>query len=1613
MTTKTITLMQDSYAWNYSQTGSYAPTLVQRTAKSAGCWACLSQPSGTGGANSYGTFTYAYSINLSSIPDGAEITSISVDGYVQCVSTSSSYDLSWSSYTWGPYMHPSYYADIYVKLGSHATLNSTEFSEYKALSDYSGGIYYYSYSDYTLSLNTGSQIKSSSTSLSLSVTIPSMSTWSPSWSKGYYYLQIILPRTITITYTECTPTVDSFTVYGTDCTSSDKNIIVTKSVTKVSCSASVTSCDYNYGLFYKSNGSWIGASIVSGYYYLQSDADEIMYAVYSGSSGNYTFHATSGVATIYRAKIGTFKISNTSITSNGQSVQITTKDSSGYYYYPTTTGSSYPASLNLRMQRRTSPSASWGTPEVIPSSSGVYFTSGATSEYIRLVLYSGTWGSSYTLYDTSYYANPYYIECTPRVDTHSITYDGTSETSSVSKTVSKPGKSCTFVATYSCTDTSCGGITACSYTIKKGSTTKASGNGTTSSCTATFTPTESGTYTCTFTITGCGGLTIYYYLYLVVQSETVELKVDSTTFSGTYSLTKAYPQDTILKFTDSWVDTSNPLGLYRVVDGNDTLIETSNTSPLTHTISASDIETWGGEGTYQIKYKLNTTVKGTLNLTISPMVSSATYNGNPATQGQVYTIQTTTATTVTFVYNNTYGPYKTIRIYVDGNELANSTNTSVSGSMTFLESGSHTIKCSYDEGETTYYDIEYTVSIVGIITGDGYLTLNGNQIVSTQTVAQFYNNSLTLQGLSGTDASTTYTWEQTESSPTSSDYTLTGSGQSATFVAKNTAKQYRIQCLVYSYGTLAKTITMPSGTYLLCSAKTVAGFTISEHETEPDDEIQCYDAYAIAPTSSGYDTVNYKWYITTSGGTVLTPGTDYVVVDGGGTSDDFFNFTMNNAGEYTVWLEADPTGTSYSTYETGSDSENIIVNNIVQVTMPYQKRICIGIYNGNKAGIIHRDGTNILFQNLKFSSGLNSMGSATFNLVGANNLSDEALLCSPGSEIVIYDKLCPIWSGILTKVNNINVNYYDQFVETKIYSMECMESSYDLSLQYIPQTSAGTQSGTVATLAGLIIPSDHIGSVTSGSTTYAVSLETSSRLTALDTLSTQLGWRYRVRQVGQSYYKNLTVSNGTYTVDSVVTGGDNGDRLIIYDTTNGRYYTGKVSTYSSGTITFASLSSTIPDGTYKFTAYSKYVIDYKPTYYQEQAVREYEINRYATNVDAVSNTTDRFGEVSVYGVGYSGEMLASNMKAWMVINKNYTIPKSAKISKSYDCYIDSVNRGSDVVVGGYVYAKYTVTVNGWSFPSVPTTSHLPRIYYTRSDNVLDYIELEDSPGIVSNIMKTKDQSGTKKTSFVVGFVLTMADGSDVPSTDPKYSKCKNSAGQLLSDVFSSFTPMTNIVFNYMTVSSDEILSNVLPSTGNIRIGDMRVNLTSLSVTGDITFDWILPTTYSNNPIPHGHLTDVLVMDDTGTKYTSGYSWSNPHPESPKGKYPEITKTVQGGEGYTAMEMEKLACRFMQYGSNYSEEGEADIIYNEFNKSDYDMGCKRTLQPGDRIIFQKVLTSSELMTTYQNYNFELLTYSVDLQNNKVEITFGMPLVEIGDVIYNLQSNAGMSIVPADS
>ena len=671
------------------------------------------------------------------------------------------------------------------------------------------------------------------------------------------------------------------------------------------------------------------------------------------------------------------------------------------------------------------------------------------------------------------------------------------------------------------------------------------------------------------------------------------------------------------------------------------------------------------------------------------------------------------------------------------------------------------------------------------------------------------------------------------------------------------------------------------------------------------------------------------------------------------------------------------------TYEDGAldpvtVSLPVSIKEIIQTGINDFNRFALVINNSEKSFVITRKRPPY-FTELTFEKSLANIGSLSCKLTGVSK-DLEDVLHKPGAYITLLDRMNPVWIGVITEPCKVNNNMYNKTVSVVQYNITAYEATKVLALEYIPNNNRGLLSGTITEVAESIIPPKYHGSIGVSSVNYGISLSNTSRLTALDSLYNQAGWRYRCRPNTLEFWEDYVAGN--------VLSGYNDTAMVVHYS-NGQYTCGFANNFSSDV-----------DG--KVTIYDEFLIDFRPSYYQTYDTRDFVINYDARNVNEIDNIRDKFGTAIVYGVGYSGESIASSMKAWMPINKDYTIDNSMRITKSYDSEIDSVIKLDEVTYNGHRYSRYVITMNGWSFPDFSTLPRLksytqdisikPRVYFVNSSNKLHYIELDyDDEGPnppEPNPRRYYDQANNKKTAYTV-----CIDQNDTASDN----------STKVTSVIESLVPLSNIIFPVFAV--DYPMS--LPDVGDeICVGDMVCNVRYKNNTyNEVVVDYkVSADDWQSNGIPHGHYTDVLVMDNSGE-----YNQSNPHPNSPYSQYPNTSLTTQGPEGYTIMEMERLACRYMQYGSNYSAEGTSTVSAVFFNREDYEFGTARIPMVGDRIGIKSMSESGEWVVN----QFELQKYVFKHDNYSVEMTFGMPILNLGEIIYNMMSNSGMSIIPADS
>ena len=1033
----------------------------------------------------------------------------------------------------------------------------------------------------------------------------------------------------------------------------------------------------------------------------------------------------------------------------------------------------------------------------------------------------------------------------------------------------------------------------------------------------------------------------------------------------------------------------------------------------------------------------NTTTK-TVTITISAISETKLIAGSSVSDGITITKYTGITTTYAIQYNTTYEDFVTRRIYVNGTRVVNVTSTSnVSYNLTISSNSTTTIRFESIEWLSGVQVIDTTnyLTVDGILQGTGSILYNGQPITNiTGRVPNYTPMDITMSGITGYDGTATYTWSVVPSDmlySEISDETIT----SCTFTPFDTTKTYVLTYSITSYGT-TKTATFDAGVAISCYKGVITSFTLDRYEGSTTDEFTTINTSYI-PNEDPQPTITSVWKIYDSGG-IEVPSSDVTIISGSMTSENFV-FSMDIPGTFTVTLVSSSSG-----YEDGTYSRTIQIGLVLDISLGAVSRYSIALDNGGVVAILNRR-CRTQFSGLVYMKSLNQTGSATFRVIGANNLtkvvgletvSATSDLMRVGTRVTIIDNMVPIWMGVISSCTEVNQNFFSNIVTTKVFELECDESIKQLSFDYVPLLNTGTVNGTIPEIVSKIIDSSNIGVVSDSLVNYAISIETTSRLAALDSLSNQLGWRYRCRPEILQYYQDIScASDTTY---SIATGSDTRDGCIavIYDSEGGSgYRIGYIENFTVGiedTFTFSQRFDTNDfDSTstsLKVSIFGTYLIDYKPTYYQEYIPVMYKVNQYAQNVTDLSNAKDKYGEVSVYGVGYSGEHLASNMRAWMVVNPDYTIDKSARIATSYDSSLDSISK-IDTVVGATTptksFGRYNLVLNGWSFPTTINSNYVPTVFYSNlyessgtSYRHLRKIELtydsDECPDLTSNPRFFYDQNNNKKTAYTISVDLvdTNVDGDGVH----------------LSNVISSFIPMTNVVFNRVVLAGADGRDGTywLPAVDEaIRIGDMHATVNNKNATLEtLIFNWDVPSVDKVNgvdapwddtdtPTPHGHMTDVLVMDDSMTVITDG-NYDNPVPSSPKYNYPTINQTVLGPEGYSLMELERLACRYIQYGSNYSDRGSCRIPLPAFRRQDYNIGGYRIPMVGDRIAFQKAnVNNATTDADYTLQNYELQSYKVDTDKMICEVKYGMPFVMLGDVLYNMLSNSGMSILPSDS
>lgn len=988
---------------------------------------------------------------------------------------------------------------------------------------------------------------------------------------------------------------------------------------------------------------------------------------------------------------------------------------------------------------------------------------------------------------------------------------------------------------------------------------------------------------------------------------------------------------------------------------------TDTTSTFTHASGASATFTFNRPGTwlarpYVVKVSDGSQMamgnQQTVNVQDPPLTLTA--NGTSFGGGE-YTTYGREPVTITISFPKSYS---SASIKVGDTTTQGSTTTVTptynTGAIPFHVSG--TIVSSWG----TTYGITGDLNVEGVI-DQAFITYTDSKGVVHQINAHEYiipayaPCTLGFNGGGGA-VDPTYQWSILVNGEPLTDitkYQLVQNGATAELTVFNATDQFTPVLTITGTGD-SRTTTAPG--YLVGVFSVISSFTMVPSEAGPGDTITITENTSYVPSVDPQgNTISYLW----SG--VSETGDQIEFLPGFTNTSKTPQFKCNAPGTYTISLSAD---SNLGFVETAIVTQELLIGEITVVDLGVLNRYSIALRNGNNIEYLTRT-TNPAFTDLTFSSVLNEIGNASFVSLGL----DDPNILNIGTSVCIIDNLVPIWYGTIVEVNQVNNNVYNSTVKIPMYEVSCDEALKELAMNNI--TISGNVTATVDSLAKQIIPTANQGDIPTTTVPYTISLQETSRLSALDSLSNQVGWRFRCRPNVLGYYIETTVSDGTYTLASgQVTQGDS---VLIY--TNAGYIFGIAATSGSSFTLSSYIEYLVEEPTELYTTwYSSFLVDYAPTYYQNYAPTTYTINNQATDFTDKSNITDRFGSITVYGVGNSGECIASTMKAWMKINLDYTIDGSMKITNSYDSILDSVKNVGETDT----QISFQLTFNGWSYPTT-LPAQGPWVFYTSDSGEVMYISSELRN--MSNANRYYDTSNMKKTSCVITVSKTATD---------KY-------GRYIYDIISSLSQGTNFVFGVYRLTSVDGLT----VGQELCIGDRIQSIRSIN---NVLNEVSVNSFYTSIQPQHGHMTDVLVMSNSGT-----YNYSNPDPDSPYSQYPGIERTIQGPEGYTRMELEKLASKYMQYGSNFSARGTCDISLMYFARNDFAVQARRIQMVGDRIAFNRMDETGQYITT----NYELQKLEVDTASCMVTVEFGMPNSTLGDALYNINSNAGASIIPCDS
>lgn len=650
-----------------------------------------------------------------------------------------------------------------------------------------------------------------------------------------------------------------------------------------------------------------------------------------------------------------------------------------------------------------------------------------------------------------------------------------------------------------------------------------------------------------------------------------------------------------------------------------------------------------------------------------------------------------------------------------------------------------------------------------------------------------------------------------------------------------------------------------------------------------------------------------------------------------------------------------------------------------------------------------------VYTNLKFSCRKSESSQATFRLVGANTLIgvDIYSLIRQGSKVFIVDDNVVVWAGIITDISETNTKspYSAQSGYVKYHDVTCMDAIYELMYsQY--EGAVYTVTDTVKNL--LTGTSSYYGILPDGSEgilgyeaqgvneltqTISFPFTNTDRYSLLTQLVSLTGWHYRYRPNVIEAKTPCTVNGNTctYTSENNVQDGD-----IIYvdigDYEDGLYHTGTMfGVFTSDVITsnktFTFNTGSIKNTLDKTTGYVTVIrmqslYDVAPSFYQNEYVRRYTIDKDINNVVNSSSVNDKYGIISVTTRSLQGTTITSQMKGFMKINPDYSIPSAYVIVKSADSYIintDFITRPGTMTISYY-------DLKGWTTPTdVSEYNNLhPCVYHSPSG-------YQHDPYVYPIPTSLSSQGAIRGITRYIGAdneKYTRISFNDYLGSDPDDYTWATNMGlevgkEIITEVYTLNTTDGLTVGDYILLG-DEI-QRIYSITGN----DIRV-YRSISLSSLDTKD------------AHGHMVGTLVFKISSS---DGPTSSDIETGSPMDLYGNTIYTSIAANGQTQMEIELIAQNLLRFGSNYMDNGSATIPLIYFGKTD--KGMFSPFIVGDHLSIQPAYQYPNAKT-----EFELIGYDIDTQKYVASVIYGMPVRTMVDILSGVSTNQMVTISNAD-